>query len=240
MSCIKDIRELLWPLLDPLKESRSKNIDLEDCKFQNEDNSFLLESIEKYSQSEEDRRKAIESKSAIFIGSFGIAVTALFIVAKEIVIGSNLGLFDGAVVTCLAILIIYLLRTIWFSIKALERRAYKTVGFPDFLLSDTPDKKRSLIIETYNSIHANQSVINLKVDYMVMAQEYFKRVVVALVISLAVLTFGFFYSFITVKDNGSPPAPNCDYKGECVAAHSTGGHLQPTYVTMVPSTKKKD
>lgn len=240
MGSIKDIRELLWPLLEPLKKSQPKAIDLADCKFQTEDTNFLLESIEKYSQSEEDRRKAVESKSTIFIGSFGIAVTALFIVAKGIVIDSNLGLFDQAILTCLAVLIIYLLRTIWFSIKVLERRAYKTVGFPNFLLSDTPDKKRKFIIEIYNNIHENQSIINLKVDYMVMAQEYFKRVVVALVISLAVLTFGLFFSFINVKDNIKFPDKDYCYKKDCIASHSAGKDLEPSCAIIAPNTDKKD
>jgi hypothetical protein len=70
-------------------------------------------------------------------------------------------------------------RTVWFSIKALERRNYYSITVSDFLISDSNDDYfKKLIAEITNKIRKNSLTINNKVDNMTMAQEYFKRAVV--------------------------------------------------------------
>lgn len=83
----------------------------------------------------------------------------------------------------LFVLMIYMARTIWFSIKALERRSYQTIEAMDFLVNaDQPEYYKFIIARVLNKIRINSQTINEKVDNMVMAQAYFKRAIVVVTI----------------------------------------------------------
>lgn len=60
------------------------------------------------------------------------------------------------------------------------------------MLTGERDKKKQILIKQYNSIKKNQKVINIKVDYMTMAQEYFQRAVM----TVLVLTIMFLCTFV--------------------------------------------
>ena len=59
------------------------------------------------------------------------------------------------------------------------------------------DKKREIFVRQYNAVKRNQREINLKVDYMTMAQEYFQRAVA----TVALLTVGLLGAFIFNNKN---------------------------------------
>lgn len=172
------IRELLWPLLESENEIKCNEKTIEECLWNKNEESMILEYIEIYSKSEENRNTKIESKSMIFIGTFSVIIALLTLLIKDINIDSATNtprqmFLIGAII----LIIIYLCRAIWFSIKALERREYHTLGFPDFMFSNSTEKKKKIILKCYNNTKKNQRIINLKVDYMTMAQEYFKRAI---------------------------------------------------------------
>jgi len=78
-------------------------------------------------------------------------------------------------------------RTVWFSLKTLERKAYYSISINDFLIGEKNDDYfKKLISDITNKVRKNSIVINEKVDNMTMAQEYFKRAIV--IVS--------FYSFV--------------------------------------------
>jgi hypothetical protein len=185
-----DIRELIWPLLEPLEESKQKEINETDCFWNSKEEDFILRYVEKYSESEENRKKEVESKSTIFIGTFGVVTAVLISLTKELILNDSVPVtFSKLLLICMMTLaIIYLCRAIWFSIKALERRKYFTMGFPKFMLNESTDKKRQIIIMQYNNTKKNQDEINIKVGYMTMAQEYFKRAIVV-VATFSVIVF---------------------------------------------------
>jgi hypothetical protein len=185
-----DIRELIWPLLEPLEESKQNEINETDCFWNIKEEDFILRYVEKYSESEENRKKEVESKSTIFIGTFGVVTAVLISLTKELILNDSVPVtFSKLLLICMMTLaIIYLCRAIWFSIKALERRKYYTMGFPKFMLNESTDKKRQIIIMQYNNTKKNQDEINIKVDYMTMAQEYFKRAIVV-VATFSVIVF---------------------------------------------------
>ncbi len=185
-----DIRELIWPLLEPLEESKQNEINETDCFWKSKEEDFILSYVEKYSESEENRKKEVESKSTIFIGTFGVVTAVLISLTKELILNDSVPVtFSKLLLICMMTLaIIYLCRAIWFSIKALERRKYFTMGFPKFMLDESTDKKRQIIIMQYNNTKKNQDEINIKVDYMTMAQEYFKRAIVV-VATFSVIVF---------------------------------------------------
>lgn len=172
------IRELLWPLLESENEIKCNEKTIEECLWNKNEESMILEYIEIYSKREENRNTKIESKSMIFIGTFSVTIALLTLLIKDINIDSATNtprqmFLIGAII----LIIIYLCRAIWFSIKALERREYHALGFPDFMFSNSTEKKKKIILKCYNNTKKNQRIINLKVDYMTMAQEYFKRAI---------------------------------------------------------------
>ena len=75
--------------------------------------------------------------------------------------------------------VLYLIRTLWFSLKCLERKAYFTINYNTYNKSDE-NYLKSIIVDVTNIINKNHKVINEKVDNMVMAQEYLKRAIFAL------------------------------------------------------------
>lgn len=174
------IRELLWPLLEPLQDQDILQIKEKDFDWQEEDLDLMLEYANKYYESEEARKKDVESKSTIFIGTFGVTATILIYLSKELVLNSSIitSFFMLILVFLMTLSVVYICRAIWFSLKALQRQNYYRLSFPRFMLENDVNKKKKLIIELLNYTRKNSETINLKVDFMTMAQEYFKRVVV--------------------------------------------------------------
>ena len=80
---LTDLRELIWPLLEPLPDNRADQVNEENCHFNDNEIDFILSYIEKYELNEESRRKDIESKSTIFIGTFTVIVTILTSIIKN-------------------------------------------------------------------------------------------------------------------------------------------------------------
>lgn len=181
---LSNSRELFWPLLEPLDEVIPKQINESDCNWENEDTDMILKYVENYMESEDKRRKEVESKSTLFIGSFGVATAVLINMTNEMIFNTPVSQtpLRLLLICMMTLAIVYLCRAIWFSIKVLERRKYYTTGFPGFMLSDSDAKKQQLIIRQYNNTKKNQEEINIKVDFMTMAQEYFKRAIVIVTI----------------------------------------------------------
>ncbi|MDQ0214937.1 hypothetical protein J2S13_001336 [Oikeobacillus pervagus] len=200
---IKNIREFIWPLLDPLEEHDVLQIGEEDCDWEEEDLDLMLEYANKYYESEEERKKDVESKSTIFIGTFGVTATILIYLSKDLILNNSViqSPFMIILIFLMTLSIIYLCRAIWFSIKALQRQNYYRLSFPRFMLENNVNKKKRLIVKLYNYSKKNSETINLKVDFMTMAQEYFKRVVV-LVSLFSILVLGkYLLSYKTVLNN---------------------------------------
>lgn len=174
---LKEIREFFWPLLegDP---SRTEPYKEEECNYSNDEIDSLLALVKDYQTSEDNRRKEVESKASIFIGTFAVATTIMLSLAKDF-ISSVVSVIDYINIAIVVITIIYLCRAISFSIRCLSRKNYKTFGFPKYLLSNEKAvvKKKKALLEIVNDVRLNRDVINEKVDYMVMAQLYFNRAV---------------------------------------------------------------
>lgn len=174
----KSVREFFWPLLEPPKKEKISTIKMEDFIKCNNDLDIAMTCIQEYEKHEDDRRKEVEGKAIIFIGTFAVAVTVLINLTKDFISSKqDASLVKLVIVLFIAMTIVYLCRAIVFSIKATQRRNYQSFGFPKFMLQDSSDKMKQIIVEKYNAIEKNKREINIKVDYMTMAQEYFKRAV---------------------------------------------------------------
>lgn len=179
MSVFKQLREFFWPLLE--KEEPLKFEELTKDKIL-VDNSFLPEAfryaLDCYNR-EEERRKGIESKSSLFIGTISVVTSVILGVASIFVKENDFDMTVSILVFLLFILTLYMSRTVWFSIKALERKNYYSISVSDFLIKSAKEEYYiDLIVKIANKIERNAITINNKVDNMTMAQEYFKRAIV--------------------------------------------------------------
>lgn len=173
MKPFRKILEYIWPLLDSREDTGNKLQD-DFPETNNWDDKYKL--LKEISSREEDRLKTVESKSAIFIGTMSVA-TSVIIASFSILSISKSGKNLIHIYIISFVLVIYLLRTLWFSIKALKREVYAYISINEICNTNSPDYYKILSQELIKSIRINQKAINSKVDSMVMAQEYFKRVI---------------------------------------------------------------
>lgn len=130
---------------------------------------------------QEERRKAIEGKSSLFVGTISVVTSVVIGISTTIIKSIQCNLFMIALYFLLFVLTIYLLRTIWFAIKVLERATYHTLSFDDCNLNEAKaDYYKKVIAVVVNYTKRNSWVIDRKVESMVLAQEYFKRAIVTI------------------------------------------------------------
>ena len=131
--CLSKIRGLFWPLLEPENiNNDEKTISSEDILVEESDDlKITFELTLKDYDSENERRKSVESKSIIFIGIISLITTILLAISKDYFLKENI-IYDVNSILLIAIIIIYtvyLARTLWFSVKCLERGAYYTINY---------------------------------------------------------------------------------------------------------------
>lgn len=212
------VREFFWPLLeqdepvsaDHPNDDQSPPVITDEPVFlieeENLDKAFEL--ISKFADSEEDRRKGIESKATLFLSTISIATT--LIVAANTILNGNTEK-SWPVIASVAIsflLTVYASRTVWFSVKALERGNYSVLGFSD--LNEGGDKaayKKHLILKIQSIAGSNYKTINDKVSFVTMAQEYYKRAIVIICLyAFLIFLFCLFYKPVS-KGTPAPAAP---------------------------------
>jgi len=198
---LSNVREFFWPLLDMKPIKTVEIIALNDLQFDESNTEEVYYWAKRYFETEEERRRTIESKSTIFIGTFGVVTAIITVVAKDIItstIDKTLtfwSIFSTLVLICA---IIYYCRAIWFTIKTLERMKYNIMGFNDFNISGNKELYvQSMILQLINMTKKNSLLTNEKINNLVLAQEYFKRAIVA----IAFFPIVVFINVIFVKTN---------------------------------------
>lgn len=182
------IRESFWPLIDrPAKDEEDESEENDTAEIElvieeaNLEKAFSLNN--KISEGEDSRRASVESKATSLISAIGIS-SSIVVAASTVTINSteNLSLIRISVAISF-ILTVYTLRTVWFAVKALERKSYHQTDFSDTnITGDKNEYYRKMIIKVAEMTKKNHSVINEKVNSMVMAQEYYKRAIVVIFI----------------------------------------------------------
>lgn len=191
MKVLNSIREFFWPLLEKTQIPESREISQEEITVDISHLEKTLEYAINYYEAETDRKKIVEGKSSLFIGIMSVATSVVIGITSILVKVSVFNIEFSVLVFLLFVLTVYMIRTIWFSIKALERKKYYSISIYDFLISDSDEMYyRKLIAEITNKVKKNSITINSKVDNMTMAQEYFKRaIVVVAVYALFIVLF---------------------------------------------------
>jgi hypothetical protein len=192
MNLFRNVREFFWPLLEKGGIIEPSCLNVSEITIDSSHLQKTLEYVFDCYNSEADRRKSIEGKASLFIGTISVVTSVVLGVTSILVKENDFDITISALIILLFVLTLYMSRTIWFSIQALERKNYYSISVNDFLLDDSNDEYyKKLIAEIANKINKNALTINSKVDSMTMAQEYFKRaiVVVALYSFLILLLF---------------------------------------------------
>lgn len=178
------VREFFWPLLeeDGTKKSVLENVG--DVNFSTDNIDTAYDLTKDYFEKEDDRKKSVENKSTILLSAVGFTIAIIVAIAKDLVLNFpevRYSFFEILLIINLLIIIIYLCRVAWFAIKSLERRSYHQLG-PDDILLDNNNYKKVLIKKIIDITNKNSVLLNSKLDFMVMAQEYYKRVIGSIVV----------------------------------------------------------
>ncbi|MEA4886005.1 MAG: hypothetical protein VB063_04890 [Bacteroides graminisolvens] len=186
MGWIKNIREFFWPLLEREVSSEINELVTNDVTVNQNNLQKTLDYVFDCYNAESDRRKTIEGKASSFIGTISV-VTSVVLGVTSILVKENsnseMKLLLAILILLLFVLTIYMSRTIWFSVRVLERSNYHSISVSDFLQSGQGDEYyKRIIVKVSNKIVRNTRTINNKVDNMTMAQEYFKRAIVVVVL----------------------------------------------------------
>lgn len=191
MKIFKSIREFFWPLFDKDdKPKPPKDLSEDEIIVDEEHLSKTLEYAINSFNAQEDRRKTIEGKSSLFIGTISIVISVVIGISSSLTKTQDSTVFSYVLFFLLFLLTIYLIRTIWFSIKVLERAPYHVLSVKVFNITNESYYKK-VITKIVNYTQSNSFVIDRKVDNMVMAQEYFKRAVVTIALCAINLLLGF-------------------------------------------------
>jgi hypothetical protein len=179
MQVFSNIREFFWPLLEKEEVNSVKPLTIEDISVDSVNLEKALEYTLKKFEREEDRKKSVDTKASLFIGTISVVTSVIVGITSVLINKNDFTTGTTTLIFLLFILTIYMARTIWFSVQTLERRNYHVISIQDFLLTGPKDDyNKKLIVEFANMITKNSTTINRKVDSMVMAQEYFKRAIV--------------------------------------------------------------
>jgi disulfide bond formation protein DsbB len=187
MKLFENIREFFWPLLEKGEAQKIQKLEPNKIKVENKHLEQTLKYALDFYESEAQRKKTVEGKSSLFISIISVITSIILGVTTVLVKTNDFSVVLLFLIFLLFVLSIYMSRTVWFSLKTLERKAYYSISINDFLIGEKNDDYfKKIISDITNKVRKNSIVINEKVDNMTMAQEYFKRAIV--IVS--------FYSFV--------------------------------------------
>ena len=182
------IREVIWPLLEKKKEKNGRKSKIE-IKINNTNLKFAYYLAQKYFDQEEDRNKTIEWKSTILIGILSISMTVLTAFTKFWEF-DNTSIYSK-IISILAVLFFFLaysISSIYYAYRVLQRKSFHIIGHTDFIKLGKEETYLKSIIGVYvNITKQNSKLINEKVDYMTMSQEYFIRAVILIFLIAVIL-----------------------------------------------------
>ena len=140
MNLFRNAREFFWPLLEKGEIIEPSCLNVSEITIDSSHLQKTLEYVFDCYNSEADRRKSIEGKASLFIGTISVVTSVVLGVTSILVKENDFDITISALIILLFILTLYMSRTIWFSIQALERKNYYSISVNDFLLNDSNDE----------------------------------------------------------------------------------------------------
>lgn len=179
---LNKIREFFWPLLEG-EPYIKKKVSIDDilCQLgENKENAArLLEISKDINKAEDERIKTVEAKATTILGATGLIITLILNFSKELFLRYPQNICSYFISAFFVITILYFFQAVSFALKAVSRKGYHQIS-PNEVISNfksdnnyTFDTRIAAFIleKTQN----NYAIVDEKVDYMVMSQEYFRR-----------------------------------------------------------------
>lgn len=183
MEVIRTIIDFFWPLLPPMNTpidypKASKN----DIRVTGNNLAAVCSMAEKSYLSESERMRTIESKASMFIGTTTFMATFIVGVSTYLAkVNDHIGGFYAVMVLLAFLICLYMSRVLYLSIRALERSVIVVVDPLQFYKETQMDEYyKKLICYYINATTHNHKPINEKMNYVVAAQRYYKRVLTTL------------------------------------------------------------
>lgn len=223
MKTFRKLKELLWPTLGPFTDEQIEKEEENNKKYG--DIANILKSIEYIKdeayaeefaktarslfEDEEERLKTVEGKSVTLLSATGLIITLVVNFSDQIikVFTDSPNKFTWYIILiCFAFTVAYFFTSIIYSLRGLERRGYSKLDVKDIIDTQLEDKKdyfKKIAALSLSNRVKNYKVINDKVDCVVMSHSFFKRGIIALVLT------GIFYmcskiNFRLLKPNIMP------------------------------------
>lgn len=209
MKSLIKIRELFWPMLEPFTDEQIKKEEelnrkygndatiLNDIRYINDDDyaeKFFKTASELF-EDEKARLKTVEAKSVTLLSATGLIITLVVNFSNQIILGLNSStnkLIWWLILICFAFTVAYFFTAVIYSLRGLERKGYYQLDIKDIIDSQLQDKKsylKKIAALTLANRVKNYKVINSKVDCAVMSHLFFKRGIVALIITAILYIF---------------------------------------------------
>lgn len=175
-SCV----DFFWPLLPSWQPQTFPTATEGEIK-DGVDVKAIYDLVEKVYNGEFDRMKVIENKASMFIGTTTFMATFVIGISTFLANGQSNGFFAKVLAFLAFCICMYMTRVLYLSIKALERSVVYMVNPIDFYktYNQTMYMKKA-ICQFINATNQNHNPINKKMNYVVAAQRYFKRVLITL------------------------------------------------------------
>ena len=191
MNIFRRVLDFIIPLMpsEPREEDVNR-IKAED--IQGDDKVLSRKAVvsQQYYDDERGRTRTIEGKASMFITSSGFLGTVLIGTANIIVSqANNAAWLRVLMILCLLFFAIYMVGTIHYALKALKRGKYSRPDPATILNMAGPDFDKNAIVDLVNSTACNQNATNLKMDYVVIAQRYYRRLMFSVLAFVVVLLF---------------------------------------------------
>lgn len=182
MRHIETIRDWLWPLLPKMEAPQNPLIECDNINtFDNNILRDICVTSEKAYQDEFERLRSIESKASMFIGTTTFLATLIIGISTLLVNANSIGFFITILIIMAFILTTYMAGVLYYSIKALERDVLYYIDIRDQIsVNDAVIFTKRMICDYINATTLNHFPINKKVNFVVTAQRYYKRVLISL------------------------------------------------------------
>lgn len=183
MKVIRSIIDFLWPLLPPMDTPIDyPKASTNDIGATGNSLAAVCSMAEKSYLSENERMRTIESKASMFIGTTTFMATFIVGVSTYLAkVDDHIGGFYAVMVLLAFLISLYMSRVLYLSIRALERSVVVVVDPLQFYKEANMDEYyKKLICYYINATTHNHKPINEKMNYVVAAQRYYKRVLTTL------------------------------------------------------------
>lgn len=192
MNIVRRVLDFIIPLMpgEPRVDEEPNNVTADDIQGNDAVLSRKAAVSQQYYEDERGRTRTIEGKASMFITSSGFLGTVLIGTANIIVSqANNAAWLIVLMILCLLFFAIYMVGTILYALKALKRGVYSRPDPTTILNMPGDDFEKNAIADLVNSTAYNQNATNLKMDYVVVAQRFYKRLMFSVLAFVVVLLF---------------------------------------------------